>query len=62
MFYIETQVFIIALGNNASKAIQGEHFKLPHPSRLNRQLNDKEFIANRLKLCKDWLTEKGTFR
>ncbi len=49
---------IIALGNNAAKFLQknqGNYFKLPHPSGLNRQINDKEFITKKLKECKLWL-------
>ena len=37
---------IIALGNVASNALKKvgvDHFKMPHPSPLNRQLNDKQF-------------------
>lgn len=47
---------IIALGNNASKALDKiPHFKLPHPSPRNRQLNDPKFIEEKLKACKKWL-------
>lgn len=49
---------VIALGNNASKKLTDgkvPHFKLPHPSGRNRQLNDKEFIELRLSECKEWL-------
>ena len=47
---------IIALGNNASKALgKIPHFKLPHPSGKNRQINDKEFINKKLQECKEWL-------
>lgn len=43
---------IIALGNNASKALENiAHFKLPHPSGRNRQINDKAFIDQRLADC-----------
>ena len=41
---------IVALGNVASNALNKidlKHFKMPHPSGLNRQLNDKEFINDR---------------
>lgn len=43
---------VIALGADASKACSLcaiEHYKLPHPSGLNRQLNDKEYVNGRLK-------------
>lgn len=46
----------IALGNNASKALKNiPHYKLPHPSLRNRQLNNKKFIAKKLKECKDYI-------
>lgn len=49
---------IVALGNNASKALgQNAHFKLPHPSGRNRQINDKEFIEMRLLQCKEYITK-----
>jgi len=47
---------IIALGNNASKALGDiPHFKLPHPSGRNRVLNNKPYIARQLALCRMWL-------
>lgn len=47
---------IVALGNNASKALKKiPHFKLPHPSGRNRQINNKEFIEKKLKDCKKWI-------
>jgi hypothetical protein len=52
---------IVALGNNASgylksyKKLNILHFKLPHPSGRNRQINDKEFIVKRLAECKNWI-------
>lgn len=47
----------IALGNNASKALKSvPHFKLPHPSGRNRQINDPKFIEAKLRECKKWLT------
>jgi len=51
---------IVALGNNAAKALdllKIPHFKLPHPSGRNRKLNDKNYIAEELKKCKEWLRE-----
>ena len=53
---IQSGVPLVALGNNASKAIgRANHFKLPHPSGRNRQINDKEFISEKLSKCKLWL-------
>jgi uracil-DNA glycosylase len=50
---------IIALGNNASKALgKTPHFKLPHPSGRNRQINDTLFIKMKLSEAKDWLKTK----
>ena len=48
----------VALGNNAAKFLTKHgipHFKLPHPSGLNRQINDKSFVAKKLLECKKWL-------
>lgn len=47
---------MIALGDNASKALgRKKHFKLPHPSGLNRQINDKAFINGKLAECKKYI-------
>ena len=48
----------IALGNEASKKLTSlnmEHFKLPHPSGLNRKINDKKYLDKVLKECKNYL-------
>lgn len=53
---------IVALGNNASKRLNEEcldHFKLPHPSGRNRQINDKAFIEKKLQECREWLKSYG---
>jgi len=50
---------IIALGNKASVRLTKlniQHFKLPHPSPRNRQLNDIDFISRKLADCRDWIT------
>ena len=31
-----------------------EHFKLPHPSGLNRKLNDKKYVNKVLKECYEY--------
>ena len=49
---------VIALGNVASnslKKLNKDHFKMPHPSGLNRQLNDKEFEKKKIKECYNYL-------
>lgn len=48
---------VIALGEFASYALTKigvDHFKLPHPSGLNRQINDKSFVKQKLKECKKY--------
>ena len=43
---------IVALGKTAAKALTLlglEFFEMPHPSGCNRLLNDKEFIAQKIK-------------
>ena len=49
---------VIALGGVASKALTKvgvEHFKMPHPSPRNRQLNDKQFEIDMLFKMKEYL-------
>lgn len=49
---------IIALGKTAQKALDMlgmEHYSMPHPSGLNRQLNDKNFVAEKINGLKDYL-------
>lgn len=47
---------VIALGNKASERLKNDpHFKLPHPSGRNRQINDKEFIEKKLMECKEYI-------
>tara|TARA_B100001564_G_C20332618_1_gene530810 strand:+ start:173 stop:538 length:366 start_codon:yes stop_codon:yes gene_type:complete len=49
---------VVALGSVASKAltkINVEHFKMPHPSPMNRQLNDKEYERQKLMELYLWL-------
>lgn len=51
---------IIALGNNASKRLiklNILHYKLPHPSGLNRKLNYKEYIDYCIKRCYNYIHE-----
>ena len=49
---------VIALGNVASNSLKRlniDHFKMPHPSGLNRQLNDKDFEKKKIKECYNYL-------
>lgn len=49
---------VIALGSLPSTVLERagvEHFKLPHPSPLNRLINDASYIEQKLKECKEWL-------
>lgn len=50
---------IIVWGNSVSKYVKKmgiEHFVLPHPSPLNRQINDHDFIEQKLKECEEYLS------
>lgn len=52
---------IVALGDSASKALRRlrrDHFRLPHPSPLNRQLNDRRFVLQALRDCRLWLEKQ----
>jgi len=49
---------IIALGGFVSdvfKKINAEHFKMPHPSPLNRMLNSKEYELKMLQECRRYM-------
>lgn len=49
---------VIALGTNVSDTLchMGiNHFRLPHPSGLNRQLNDTNYVNDLLQSCKLYL-------
>ena len=51
---------IVALGNEASKALDKmgiKHLKMPHPSGLNRYLNDIEYEEKYIKLLRDYVEE-----
>jgi hypothetical protein len=50
---------VVALGNFADEALSKagiQHFKLPHPSPLNRQINDDRFINSCLDECREYLS------
>ena len=51
---------VIALGGFVSRTLNTigvDHFKLPHPSPRNRQLNDKQFETHIISKCKDYLND-----
>ena len=52
---------VVALGNTAEQALKRlniPHFKLPHPSPRNLQLNNPNFVDKILKECKDYISLK----
>lgn len=58
---VKPHLCVVALGEQASKALRDinvEHFKLPHPSGLNRKLNDKELVASKLERCRAYVMSK----
>ena len=55
---VEGHSKVLALGafaSNCLSVINKSHFRLPHPSPLNRQMNDKEFVKQTLAKCKEYL-------
>jgi hypothetical protein len=51
---------VISLGNFPSRALNKlgiEHFVMPHPSGLNRKLNDKHYELSMLEHLKEYLNE-----
>ena len=57
-FVFNRKSIFIALGNNAGKRLDDlkiKHFKLPHPSPRNRQLNNKKFIDDILQKCNNYI-------
>jgi hypothetical protein len=49
---------VVALGNFPSSALKKlniDHFVLPHPSGLNRKLNDPKFELEQLELCRNYI-------
>ena len=58
--HLRDKHILIALGNNASKALKNiPHYKLPHPSGKNRLLNNKKFVAKKLKACKNYIKKNS---
>lgn len=51
---------VIALGESAGKYLDKlkiHHFKMPHPSGLNRKLNDKKWLKKQLNKCREYIHE-----
>ena len=49
---------IVALGNTAKTALtllRANHYAMPHPSGMNRKLNNAEFIEEKIKGLQDYL-------
>jgi hypothetical protein len=58
--YFGEKVKVVALGKNAAKDLsadlgEGNFHELPHPSGLNRVINDKSLMKQKLKECREWL-------
>jgi hypothetical protein len=56
--YIHGYDKVIALGNIPSVVLDKlsvKHFKLPHPSGLNRLLNDPQYQIEQLDLCRNYI-------
>lgn len=55
----EDYVRVVALGRKASKHLRQlgveNFFELPHPSGLNRKLNDENYVNSELAKCQKWL-------
>lgn len=52
---------VIAWGPSVSKHLSKMgvvHFMLPHPSPLNRQINDQKYIMSKLDECREYLNEE----
>lgn len=56
--YVKGYKKVIALGPFVSKTLNRlgiHHYTMPHPSPLNRQLNDKEYEVMKLEECKKFM-------
>lgn len=55
---IGSHTTVVALGgmvSNVLTELQVDHYALPHPSPLNRQINDHEYIQLKLKECMNYI-------
>lgn len=53
-------VKLVALGKTAEKALtllRLDYYAMPHPSGLNRKLNNKEYVAEKIKGLQDYLNK-----
>ena len=55
---VKNEKLVVALGFVASKALTKlgvRHFRLPHPSGRNRQLNNPVFVKSQVLACKSYI-------
>jgi G:T/U-mismatch repair DNA glycosylase len=55
---LEGYTRVVALGKFPSKVLDNlgvDHFVLPHPSGLNRKLNDREYELQQLEECRKYI-------
>jgi hypothetical protein len=53
---------VIALGRKVGMALtraQVAHFEMPHPSRLNRKLNNPHYVEEQLRQCEAYLQQQA---
>lgn len=53
---------VVALGKTASKALTLlgiKHYEMPHPSGKNRKLNDKKFVAEKIKGLLEYVSQEA---
>jgi uracil-DNA glycosylase len=63
-YIVQEDTKIVALGQIAAKAVEKlklDFFVLPHPSPLNRMLNDEKALMVLLNQCRFWIHKDGSF-